>query len=408
MDILCLMGLFPDEYRNEILKDSIGNIQYAADKLQWGIVKGLDVIEGIQVTIANCLFIGSYPKLYRKLMIPAFDFQCSSKIKGRNVHFCNLFAYKNLSRYFNAKKYVKQWCKQTGDTEKILLIYALTTPFLRIAKYVKRTFPEVVICTVVPDLPEYMSMNPHKGLYRYLKNLISEELRSCADYVDAFVLLVDQMKEWFHHPITYTVVEGIASDVSENNSDEQAHRSKTILYAGGLNEAYGVVDLVKAFKEIGDNDWDLDIYGGGVALATLQELAKGTTNIHLKGMVPNSEVVKALKSASILVNPRKNQIFTKYSFPSKILEYMSSGTAVMAYKLEGMPNEYDNYFYRIEEGENGLEKTLHSVMNLSEEERLEMGKSAQSFVLEQKNPKVQCEKIINMLNQLRRGMFIYR
>ena len=64
MDILCLMGLFPDEFREEIQKDSKKGIQNAANKLQWAIVKGLDQIQDVNVSIINSLYIGSYPKKY--------------------------------------------------------------------------------------------------------------------------------------------------------------------------------------------------------------------------------------------------------------------------------------------------------------------------------------------------------
>ena len=38
------------------------------------------------------------------------------------------------------------------------------------------------------------------------------------------------------------------------------------------------------------------------------------------------------------VNPRQNnEEFTKYSFPSKTMEYLASGVPVVAYKLDGIP-----------------------------------------------------------------------
>lgn len=44
-------------------------------------------------------------------------------------------------------------------------------------------------------------------------------------------------------------------------------------------------------------------------------------------MVPNSGVLKAQSESEILVNPRNdNNEFTKYSFPSKVIEYLGSGT----------------------------------------------------------------------------------
>ena len=72
-DIVCLTGLFPEEYVDEINKYSLTGVQNAANKLQWGIVKGLDGL-GENVTIFNSIYVGSYPRLYRKIMIPTFHF----------------------------------------------------------------------------------------------------------------------------------------------------------------------------------------------------------------------------------------------------------------------------------------------------------------------------------------------
>lgn len=44
------------------------------------------------------------------------------------------------------------------------------------------------------------------------------------------------------------------------------------------------------------------------------------------------------KNADVLVNPRQNDDeYTKYSFPSKNIEYLMTGNAVMAYMLDGIP-----------------------------------------------------------------------
>lgn len=400
MDILCLMGLFPDEYRAQIEKDSIKGMQNAANKLQWAIVRGLDQIVDVKASIVNSLYIGSYPKRYKKLMIPSFPFHHKEGANDINVGFCNLSGLKFFSRYFSARKAVVKWAKSKSDDKKVLLIYAMTTPFVNIAEYIKKKFPEIKICLVVPDLPEHMrpGKSDSKSFYSILKQREIKMLRRMLKKVDSYVLLTDAMKEWFGYPITYTVVEGIAMPTSV--STESVEKKKTILYAGGINVQYGTLDLVKSFIATGRDDWELSLYGDGSALEQIREVAKDHPNVKLHGMVPNTTVVAAQKEAAVLVNPRKNQIFTKYSFPSKILEYMSSGTPVLAYKLDGIPNEYDPYFFHIEDTENGLTNALEHVMSLTDEERADMGEKARTFVAENKNPRCQCQKIVDMLNNL--------
>ncbi len=399
MDILCLMGLFPEEYRDRIQEDSLGGMQYAADKLQWAIVKGLDQIDDVKISIANSMYIGSYPKRYKKMNIPTFAFKHSEKAENDvNIGFCNLSGYKFFSRYITAKKVIKHWAKQKSNDEKVLLVYALTTPFCQLADYVKKHFNDVKVCIVVPDLPEFMSTSQKKNWRSRIKSIEIRLLKKATRQVDCFVFLADAMKEWFSTPVKYTVVEGIAM-VSAQPTPPVSERKKSIIYAGGIKKEYGVVDLVEAFIKVNDPEWELVIYGSGSAVDEIKQLCADRTNVKLMGSVPNSEVVAAQKTASLLVNPRKNQIFTKYSFPSKVLEYMSSGTPMLAYKLDGVPDDYDGYYYRIDEEENGFIHSLEHVMALSDQARYEMGEKAKQFVVDNKNPKTQCQKIIDLINR---------
>ena len=55
-----------------------------------------------------------------------------------------------------------------------------------------------------------------------------------------------------------------------------------------------------------------------------------------------------IRRADVLVNPRPNEgEYTKYSFPSKNIEYLLSGNPVVGYMLSGMPEDYRRFVYEI-------------------------------------------------------------
>ncbi len=397
MDVMCLMGLFPDAYRDAVEQYSVKGIQYAADKLQWGIVHGLDEVDGVRVTIANSIYVGAWPNKYKKAKIPSFPFAHKAGARDVNIGFINLPVVKCFSRYATVKKVLKQWATEQTEEDKVLLVYALTIPFVQLADYMRRRFPEVKVCIVVPDLPEYMSPGrmQRDPVFRTLKKPEVKVIRRSIRRVEHFVLLTDTMKEWFDRPIHYTVMEGIARDTDgEETTGEKKH---TVLYAGGVKAEYGVVALAEAFAAADMPDWELEIYGSGPAVEEITHIGEKCPGVKVMGRVPNSEVVAAQRRASVLVNPRKNQPFTRYSFPSKILEYMSSGTPVLACKLDGMPEEYSPFYYRIPDEDGALEEALRYVMGLTDEEREEMGRRAKAFVEAEKNPRKQCEKIVKLL-----------
>ena len=165
MNILCLMGLFPEEYEAEILKNSISGMQNAANKLQWAIVDGLNSQENAKVEILNSLYIGSYPKKYKQAKIPSFTFSIMGKEGGKNVGFLNLPIVKFASKYFSLKKELKKWLKQNKGEEKVIIAYAMTSPFVELLDYAKKKCPEVKCLLFVPDLPEYMDVTNKSSIY---------------------------------------------------------------------------------------------------------------------------------------------------------------------------------------------------------------------------------------------------
>lgn len=399
MKVLCLLGLFPKEYEKNILLDSKQNVQSAASKFQWGIVDGFDCIEEIDFKILNSLYIGSYPQRYRRVKIPSFAFSHAEGAEDFNVGFTNLTFYKTMSQYIGLKKHIDAWIKENKDEKIAVLAYAMTSPFVELLDYIKRKYKQVVCCLVVPDLPEYMEVSDgRKKLLSYLKESQIKRYRKSLKSIDCFVLLTKYMLEWFDWDIKYTVVEGISSKVTNEACALGSSREKKIVYTGMIEKKYGLVNLAEAFAKINAPDWTLELYGTGSSVDEIKRLAEKDHRIHLNGVVPNSVVVEEQKKAAILINPRDNtNEFTKYSFPSKVIEYLSSGTPMVAYKLSGMPDEYINYFYTIPDEEDGMKKTMEKVMSLSSKERDEVGTRALEFMQQKKNAETQCRKIFDLL-----------
>jgi glycosyltransferase involved in cell wall biosynthesis len=91
-------------------------------------------------------------------------------------------------------------------------------------------------------------------------------------------------------------------------------------------------------------------------------------------------------------------ISPKYSFPSKTMEYMASGKPVVMYKLDGIPDEYDEYLFYAD-GSNGIEglaTKLKEVLN-NYDSALVKAECAKEFVLNNKNAKVQAKRILDFV-----------
>ena len=230
--------------------------------------------------------------------------------------------------------------------------------------------------------------------------LASMSIRHCTDYV----LLTQAMNDRLNPKgRPYVILEGHA-DISmgnQVNTLEGKTKPRVCFYAGGVSKQYGVKNLVDGFRMANIPNTQLHIYGPGDYVEELQQIAAEDPRVYYGGMLLNSEVVKKELEATLLVNPRPtDEEFVKYSFPSKTMEYMASGTAVLTTVLPGMPREYYPYVYLLEdETAQGIANTLKQVLSLPDETLHEKGKAAKSFVLNEKNNVVQAEKILQMLSR---------
>ena len=103
---------------------------------------------------------------------------------------------------------------------------------------------------------------------------------------------------------------------------------------------------------------------------------------------------------NLLVNPRKNiGEYTKYSFPSKILEYMSSGTPVLMYKLDGIPDEYYDKVFLVDNYDD-LSSAIVELSTVDENNMIEIAKKAENFVINDKNPFKQTKKIMDLIRKI--------
>lgn len=396
--VLFLTGLFPDEIRSEIIENSKSNTQFAADALQWSFAEGL-VHHYQNLQLLNFPFVGSYPTLYKTPFIKSFSFGKSNRFQGLNVGYFNLIAVKNFNIYRQAKSNIRNWVEQNKG-EKAILIYSAFLPFLKAAIATKKEYPDLKIYLILPDLPQFMG-GPDNKLYRAFKKYTGTQLQECFKKMDGFILVSKYMTELL--PIDnkpYTVVEGIFNNKAEIFLPvKNDTRKKTILYTGTLARRYGILGLLEAFKLIRDENSLLVICGDGDTKEDINLAAEKDKRIIYKGSIDRSEVLRLQREASLLINPRTPEgEFTKFSFPSKTMEYLASGVPTLLYKLPGIPDEYYKYCYSLEDISVGaLAEKIKEILSLDAEILAEKGRMARKFILENKNPENQCEKIFNLI-----------
>lgn len=380
--------LFRREQATEIQNNMRIKHSNASNSFQWNIIDGLCANLNSGISVFNALPVGTWPRGYCKAILPNSEWDLNGAI-CHEIGCINLPLLKQWSRYRRLKARLKNI-----RNEEILLCTAYM-PFLWALSKLDQSNHLTVIVT---DLPEYADMRRVSVLRKWLRKLNNRLIYSFMNRADRFVLLTEQMKE----PIgvgarPYVVMEGIYGLPQEYSL--VTHRKRAILYSGRLNARYGVQNLLEAFLKLNDDTVELWICGSGEMEEAIKTAAMMDGRIKFLGFQSQEDVWRMQREVSLLVNPRQNtEAFTKYSFPSKTMEYLASGTPVLMYKLDGIPDEYDEYLYYV--GGDAVEEltaAITRIMNAEPSELEQKAKKAQHFIMSEKNAAVQAAKILTLL-----------
>lgn len=305
------------------------------------------------------------------------------KINGLNRPYTILAAYRKLK-------------KISVLNPDMLLCVDILKGELSIAALLFRIFHKCKTIGLVTDVPNFRANEKRKGIralpYKFKNFLISR--------YDSYIFLTEKMNETLNHKgKPYVIIEGIVDETIAEipNIPENKHPEKVVMMAGLLEKEYGVDALLDAFHNIKIEDARLYFYGKGKSVELIKSYAYKDSRICFFGEVINSKIIEEEKKAFLLINPRPAAgEWVKYSFPSKNMEYISSGTPMLAYELPCMPKEYDGYYFKIK---GNLEQILDDLLNQERSELHQFGLNAQRWILENKNSRVQTRHLVKMINE---------
>lgn len=369
--------------------------------LQEAILKGLkdNDEDTVVFSIPNR---ASYPKS-SKIFVKEERINISTiQRESRLLGYINLPIIKLFSKFLSMRRSLKSYLNQNRKNNGDVFIYSLHSPMLLAAVSLKKKYRH--LCVMVTDLPEYMT-GKHNLLYRIGKSLDRIIIDHCLRKADSFVLLSEKMINKL--PIKgmpYVVIEGIYgntdSHIKEYNVDK-FNDKEVILYTGGIAERYNVYDLVDAIIKIHNNNLELWLCGPVDDKERLDKYLRKDQRIKYLGILPKDEVRNLQKKVSLLINPRfGREEFTKYSFPSKTLEYLASGTPTMMCELPSLPKEYLDKIYLIDnESIGGIKNSIEKFFMIPKEMRNQKATKAKEFILEEKSSKSQTKRIIEMISK---------
>lgn len=400
-NIIFLGKFFPKKLLLTIKEDSKGKVGMSNHNFEMSILNGLCQQENVDLRCISCPGVYSYPHNNKKLFT-----KCES-YNYKNTHiesagFCNLVGIKEKCAARSCARIIIDAANSFVGNDVHIII---NTPDVRLLDAVrmaeKMTNKNFTKTVIIPDIPSLVTaMDKQNPIKAYLLSKRNHKVMEYAANSNGLVLLTEAMMDFVSKPVKYIVMEGIVDvDTMSKSNVVLKIDKKVILYTGTLRKIFGVMNLVEAFKMVKDEDAELWICGSGDSKEAIEEAARIDSRIRFWGLVDSNTALEMQHKATILVNPRTSEgEYTKYSFPSKTMEYLLAGRSVIINHLPGIPKEYYDYVYTPkDESIEAFAECISNVLNIDEEEREKRAKAGRDFVIERKNSKIQMQRVIKMI-----------
>lgn len=405
MKILYIGSIISEKLADEITLASKRKPSTAAVNFQRNLLKGFSV-ENADIEVYSIVPVAMYPGS-PYLTSPREKESRIFQYNIKQLQFVNLPIFKQISIFFSVLFSVLFWCIRNRKTkEKCVLVYG---------QYVYAALPQIMLCrmlhikscNIVTDPIRYTS---NYSLLPIIKRMMLSTQWFLMERIkcgySAFILLTEAMiDEYITGETPYIILEGIADTaIFEGIPAMPKVYPPVIMYAGALTDGFGISKLLDAIPAM-KTKAQLWLFGAGDCEERIKQEQMKSPNIVFWGKVPWKEMLQHMTEASVLVSVKPtDQSHTQFQFPSKIMEYMASGTPVASTMVEGIPAEYFEYIYPIPlDNADGITKTLDMILSLDEDDRKAKGALAKQFISEEKNCHVQAKRILQVLNRIVRN-----
>ncbi len=342
---------------------------------------------------ADSVFLGvswpvqNYPNT-KKILFHSEAF-ATQGISGRTLWFVNIIGLKQITRLFSCV--VSLGPRLVRKDFDWMLIHGVHSPYLLFGVLARGLGCRVAV--VLTDPPGVI-LSDDGVLARVLKRLDSLVAKTLLGYSDVVLALSPYLVAALAPKKKALIFPGIVSSQFEELCARETARQRAnaspqapiiLAYAGSLERRYGVATLVDAVCRLNQANPGaviLRLFGRGDFEQELVAIASQHTEIRYEGFLEQNQLVAELFDADVLVNPRPSGAeFSVQSFPSKLLEYLLTGRAVLTTRIASIPQEMRDCFYYIDdESPQGIINALHELIHKSANERRQFGERARNFV----------------------------
>lgn len=405
MNVLFLGQFYPKGIIENIVEDTRGKVGFSNHNFEMSLISGFSKHRDVNLRILTAPMVFSFPHNNKNAFIRKVSY-IENNYSVNSIGFCNIAVINKFYQKWVLTKAIIKEIETFGGDEITIVV---NTPSLTLSSALFKSLSDITgkkikTVLIVPDVPECMiKMSGKMNLKNRIVQLLNKRNAQLSLRYDKYVYLTEAMNDFYQAKSNdYIVIEGLIDDSKvkiEYTPPKFEGNKEIILYTGTLRRIFGVMNLIEAFKKAEIADAELWICGSGECASEIEQIAKNNASIKFYGLVSSQKALELQSKATILANPRSSEgEYTKYSFPSKTIEYLLAGRTVIMNRLPGVPLEYDNYIeYPDDESIESWAKKMREIVADDKENRLKLNIAGRKFILDNKTAKLQCGRILDLV-----------
>lgn len=147
---------------------------------------------------------------------------------------------------------------------------------------------------------------------------------------------------------------------------QRNHKYRTFLVLSRLAPEKQIDKVIEAFKEVGEAQDKLLIYGKGELERELKEIAENNLNIEFRGVVENKNLDKVFEQSDCLIVSSSEE-----AGPLSAIESAAAGVLIISTRVGAMPERFPEFNYWYDGSIPELKEKMIAVKKLSEKQMVD-------------------------------------
>lgn len=371
---------------------------------------GNNALEGISValwektecTIESCIPVPSFPR--GKMWIPGCVEHYPNGMDVKMLPTLNIKIVKNYFWGIISFFHILLWRMKNRKSQCSVLVYNLYSAPIELL-YLACKLSDVKLFAILYDLgipPKHLGLSKTTMMAYKLSEISAKFF---IKRLDGRIVINESIIKHYAPGMHYVLIDGGINKqvvsrlfpLKESTSSEYK-----FVCAGMLWEQNGTRLILNTLKQYPQLNVIIYFAGKGNDVPLIQEAAETDNRIKYVGMLNMDELFKLYEQADVLLNLRLEEEID-FHFPSKLLEYLSTGKYVISTPIAHAERDYGKYLGILRDTTPlGLSSKMEEVMSMGKNELFKIGSAARRFMLTHRTWEQRTEEMLDYINKCKK------